>query len=95
MEQAPDRALMAIQIDRVAYRAGSYGKILVRSRGDETRGLTVEIADDRPGLPPGFDPEGEGGLRSRLMRALSQQLGARLERNPGALIRLTLRLGMA
>lgn len=75
-----------------AYPLGQCGKIMVLSHRDEGGGFVVEIADDGPGLPPGLDPEGEGGLGLRLMRALSKQLGGDLEfrsRNPGALVRVT------
>jgi two-component sensor histidine kinase len=81
-----------------AYPLGRGGKITVRSHRDELGGFVVEIADDGPGLAPGLDPGREGGLGLRLMRALSAQLGARLEfksRNPGALVRLTIRPGGA
>lgn len=103
---APDQILPLTQIVseaitnavKHAYPAGAAGRVLIRTRRDELNGFTVEIADDGPGLPPGFNPDEEGGLGLRLMRALSSQLGARLEfrpRSPGALIRLTLPLGVA
>lgn len=101
---APDQVLPLTQIVSEAVTnafkhacpIGRCGKITVRSRRDELGGFTVEIADDWPGLPPGLDLEVEGGLGLRLMRALSKQLGGRLEfqsRNTGALVRLTLSAG--
>ena len=39
--------------------------------------LLVEVSDNGPGLPAGFDPMTSGGLGFRLLRALSHSLGAR------------------
>ncbi len=41
-------------------------------------GLVLEISDDGVGLPEGFDPERDGGIGFKLIRALSEKLGARL-----------------
>jgi two-component sensor histidine kinase len=41
-------------------------------------GVLVEVADDGVGLPEGFDPAVDGGLGLRVVRALSEQLGATL-----------------
>ncbi|WP_176559476.1 sensor histidine kinase [Rubellimicrobium roseum] len=48
-------------------------------RGDRLR---VEIADDGPGLPEGFDPRRSGGLGMRIVAALVGQLDSRLEIGP-------------
>ncbi len=37
------------------------------------------VADDGPGLPPGFDPAASGGLGMRLVLSLARQLGGTLE----------------
>jgi two-component sensor histidine kinase len=39
-------------------------------------GLSLIIEDDGVGLPPGFDPMTSGGLGFRLIRTLSEQIGA-------------------
>lgn len=68
--------------------------ILVCARQDAHGAVLVEVVDTGPGLPIDFDPERSGGLGLRLMRALSRQMGARLqfERRPvGLAVRVTLR----
>jgi len=100
-EIAPDQVLPITQIVaeaitnavKHAYPPGRRGAILVRSHRDQLGAVVVQIVDDGPGLPSALDPREEGGLGLRLMRALSQQLGARLDfssRNPGARVQLTL-----
>jgi two-component sensor histidine kinase len=41
-------------------------------------GVTIEIVDDGPGLPVGFDPATDGGVGFRLLRNLSKQLEAEM-----------------
>ena len=56
-----------------AHRGGAPGGIMVRcARQDE--GLVIEVIDSGPGLPPGFDPDTNGGLGFRLLRGLARQL---------------------
>lgn len=62
-----------------AYQAGQAGTILVRSVRPQLGGIVIEVADDGPGLSPAVDVASGGGLGLRLMRALGQQLGARVE----------------
>ncbi|MDO8378900.1 sensor histidine kinase [Phenylobacterium sp.] len=52
------------------------GVVLVRCHGGESGLVQIEVVDDGPGLPAGFDPATDGGLGFRLIRALSRQLGA-------------------
>jgi two-component sensor histidine kinase len=53
--------------------------------------LAIEIADDGVGLPEGFDPTVSSGKGLRLMRALAEQLGGRLDFEQGP-IGLSVRL---
>ncbi|HUB85094.1 MAG TPA: sensor histidine kinase [Rhizomicrobium sp.] len=41
-------------------------------------GIAIEIGDDGIGLPEGFNPEKDGGMGFRLIRALAKGLGAKL-----------------
>lgn len=41
-------------------------------------GTAIEIGDDGVGLPDGFNPDKDGGMGFRLIRALSKALGAKL-----------------
>jgi two-component sensor histidine kinase len=52
------------------------GAILVRCRKDDSGTLWIEVIDDGVGLPQGFDPEVDGGLGFRLIRAFGRQLHA-------------------
>ena len=53
----------------------------------------IEIADDGVGLPEGFDPTMGSRTGLRLMRALAEQLGGRLDFEQG-LIGLSVRLAV-
>lgn len=57
--------------------AGS-GAVLVRCRNDAGGDVQLEIIDNGGGFPAGFDPAMYGGLGFRLVRGLSQKLGARI-----------------
>lgn len=57
-------------------RPGRGGGISVRCHKVALGGLLIEIVDDGPGFPPGFDPMSDEGLGFRLLRGLSKQLGA-------------------
>jgi two-component sensor histidine kinase len=58
-----------------APHAGEPQAILARCR-PEGAGVVVEVIDHGPGFPAGFDPQTDGGLGFRLLRALGRQLGA-------------------
>lgn len=79
-----DQALALTQIvaevitNALKHAHGSDGDsaILVRCRKGALGGVLIEVIDNGPGLPEGFDPAVGGGLGFRLLRALSKQLGA-------------------
>lgn len=52
------------------------GSIRVRCRTGDAGSVLVEVIDDGPGLPDGFDPRTGGGLGFRLLRSLGRQIGA-------------------
>jgi two-component sensor histidine kinase len=76
---------------KYAHPAGVAGKIQISSRESPDGRLAIEIADDGVGLPEGFDPTVSSGKGLRLMRALAEQLGGRLDFEQG-LIGLSVRL---
>jgi two-component sensor histidine kinase len=59
-----------------------YVKVGCRPTADG--GVNLEIVDDGPGLPIGFDPTTDGGFGFKLLRALSKQLDARMILESGA-----------
>jgi two-component sensor histidine kinase len=97
----PDRVMPLTQIVvevitnavKHAYPAGQGGKILVRGRKNRAGAVVIEVADDGPGFPDGFDPEKDSGLGFHLIRALARRLEALVEfetRRVGLCFRLTL-----
>ncbi len=61
---------------KYAHPSGVAGEVkLACGMGDDGR-LNVSIADDGVGFPDGFDPATGGGVGFRVVRALSDQLGA-------------------
>ncbi|THD54650.1 sensor histidine kinase [Phenylobacterium sp.] len=97
----PDRILPLTQIVaevitnsvKHAYRLGQVGQIRVGGRQDPDGHLVIEIADDGPGLPQGFDADKDSGLGFHLIRALAIRLEAVVEfetRSDGLCFRLTL-----
>lgn len=54
------------------------GVVLVRCQKDADGHVRLEVNDDGEGFPPGFDPLTAGGLGFRLIRGLSQKLGAQI-----------------
>jgi len=87
----PDRILPLTQIvvevitnaAKHAYPSGHAGWLLVRSHEDNTGTIVVEIVDDGPGFPDGFDAAKDCGLGFQLIHALAKHLGALIEFESG------------
>jgi two-component sensor histidine kinase len=85
---AADRAiLVGLIINELVSNAGKYaypdsvgGLIWVRLFQSDRNSILVSVRDEGAGLPLGFDPTTSKGLGSRLVYALSKQLGAELTR---------------
>ena len=83
-----DRAiLVALIINELVSNASKYaypdcpdGQIWVRLRQTEENAILVSVRDEGVGLPVGFDPGKTKRLGTRLVTALSRQLGAALTR---------------
>jgi two-component sensor histidine kinase len=79
---APDQVLPVTQIvaealtNALKHGPTHGGGVRVRCRRGALGGALIEVIDEGPGLPPGFDPTSDGGLGFRLLRGLSKQLGA-------------------
>jgi two-component sensor histidine kinase len=73
-----------INAHKYAHPAGVDGKIVVSCRPCEG-GWSMAIEDDGVGLPDGMDPETEGGLGFKVMRALADNLDGRLIHTSGPL----------
>ena len=85
---AADRAiLVGLIINELVSNAGKYaypdcpgGSIWVRLFQSDKNSILVSVRDEGVGLPPGFDPTTSKRLGTRLVNALSKQLGAELTR---------------
>jgi two-component sensor histidine kinase len=64
---------------KYAHPAGVPGNIHISSCSTPDRRLVIGVADDGVGLPEGFDPAVASGAGLRLMRALAEQIGGRLD----------------
>lgn len=60
-----------------AHPAGAPGVVSVTCQRAGTRGV-LSVRDDGVGLPPGFDPQRDGGSGFKIMRRLAEQLNAKL-----------------
>ncbi|MFY9898902.1 MAG: histidine kinase dimerization/phosphoacceptor domain -containing protein [Xanthobacteraceae bacterium] len=84
-----DRAiLIGLIINELVSNAGKYaypdragGSIWVRVQ-TENDAIAISVRDEGVGLPPGFDPAASKRLGTRLVNALSKQLGGELTRPP-------------
>ncbi len=63
---------------KFAHHGAAAGAVKVDTVLAPDGALVIEVTDDGPGLPDGFDPAGDGGLGFQVMRALAGQLGAAL-----------------
>ena len=85
---AADRAiLVGLILNELVSNAGKYaypdcpgGSIWVRLVQPDNKSILVSVRDEGVGLPLGFDPTASKGLGTRLVNALSKQLGAELTR---------------
>jgi two-component sensor histidine kinase len=85
---AADRAiLVGLVLNELVSNAGKYaypdcpgGSIWVRLVQPDNNSVLVSVRDEGVGLPVGFDPTAGKGLGTRLVNALSKQLGAQLTR---------------
>ena len=85
---AADRAiLVGLILNELVSNAGKYaypdcpgGSIWVRLAQPDNNSVLVSVRDEGVGLPPGVDPTAGKGLGTRLVNALTQQLGAKLTR---------------
>jgi two-component sensor histidine kinase len=78
---------------KYAHPAGVPGNIHISACGMPDRRFVIEVADDGVGLPEGFDPSVLAGAGLRLMRALAEQIGGRLDLEQRG-IGLRVRLGV-
>ena len=62
------------------------GSIWVRSFEREQDTVLVSVRDEGVGLPADFDPTTSKRLGTRLVNALSKQLGAELTRPPSTMV---------
>jgi two-component sensor histidine kinase len=85
---AADRAiLVGLILNELVSNAGKYaypdcpgGSIWVRLAQPDNNSVLVSVRDEGVGLPLGFDSTASKGLGTRLVNALTQQLGAKLTR---------------
>ena len=61
-----------------AHPTGVEGKITVECKQDAKGAIVICVTDDGVGLPVDFDPAQDGTAGFRVMRALSERLGAKL-----------------
>ena len=97
---AADRAiLVALVVTELALNAAKHAypdrpgePIWVRVASADGNAFLISVRDEGVGLPAGHDPSASKRLGTRLITALSKQLGAELTR-PASLLALTLPIG--
>jgi two-component sensor histidine kinase len=82
---------LAINAAKHAYHPGDPGDLRIHAHRRGER-LVLSVADDGPGLGPGFDVDAPAGLGFNILQAIARELGARLtaEDDHGARFTLTL-----
>jgi two-component sensor histidine kinase len=89
IQMAGDRAiLVGLIVNELVSNAGKYaypdspgGSIWVQAiLQSEQRSILISVRDEGVGLPPGFDPATSKRLGSRMVTALSKQLGGEITR---------------
>jgi two-component sensor histidine kinase len=63
---------------KYAHPAGVPGQVALDCQRRPEGAILIQVTDDGVGLPDGFDPRTGGGLGMRMVRMLSDQLGASL-----------------
>jgi len=61
---------------KYAHPAGAPGKLIIGCHRDSDGMIVIKVADDGVGFPEGFDFAVDGGIGSRTIEALAQQIGA-------------------
>ena len=81
---------------RYAHPAGAPGKLTIRCRREAEGTVVIEVADDGVGFPEGFEFAAGGGIGSRTIHVLAQQIDAEIAFDSGPTgLRFTLRLPAA
>ena len=90
-ERMAQLGLLATELvtNAVKHGAGTVTLRLTQDGPAEGGEAVLEVADEGPGFPDGFDPATSRGLGMRVAVAMARQLGGRLDLGPGA--RVTLR----
>lgn len=63
---------------KYSHPTGVPGKITIQCQQDDKGWITIDVTDDGVGLPENFDPQSDGDVGFRMMRALSERLEAAL-----------------
>jgi len=63
---------------KYAHPAGAPGKLMIGCRGGADGSVVIEVADDGVGFPEGFDFAACGGIGSRTILVLAQQIDAEI-----------------
>ena len=88
-EQAQQIGLIVSEIimnsAKHAHPTGLRAQVLIACHHDDKGRVSIEVSDDGVGLPEAFDKENDGGVGFKLIRSLTQSLGATLDIESDAL----------